>query len=78
VSSESLATALRGADPAVQEKIFRNMSKRAAEILRDDMEARGPVKLSEVEAAQKEIVGIAQKLAEEGTIVLGAGSGEYV
>ena len=50
---------------------MKNMSKRAAEILRDDMEARGPVKLAEVEAAQKEIVVIAQRLADEGTISLG-------
>ncbi len=78
ISSDQLALALRGAEPALQEKIFRNMSKRAGEILRDDMEARGPVKLSEVEAAQKEIVGIAQRLIEEGTIVMGAGAGDYV
>jgi flagellar motor switch protein FliG len=78
VSSDVLAVALRGAEPEVQEKILRNMSKRAAEILKDDMEARGPVKLTEVEAAQKEIVVIAQRLAEEGTISLGGKSGEYV
>ncbi len=78
VSSDQLALSLRGADPAVQDKVFRNMSKRAGEILKDDMEARGPVKLSEVEAAQKEIVGIAQRLIEEGTIVMGSGAGDYV
>jgi flagellar motor switch protein FliG len=79
VGSESLAVALRGAEPEVQDKILRNMSKRAAEILKDDMEARGPVKLTEVEAAQKEIVVIAQRLAEEGTIILGGkGGGEFV
>ena len=75
VGADTLAVALRGAEPEVQEKIFRNMSKRAAEILKDDMEARGPVKLADVEAAQKEIIVIAQKLAEEGTISLG-GKGE--
>jgi len=75
VGSETLAVALRGAEPEVQEKIMRNMSKRAAEILKDDMEARGPIKLTEVEAAQKEIIVIAQRLAEEGTISLG-GKGE--
>jgi flagellar motor switch protein FliG len=75
VGSETLAVALRGAEPEVQEKIFKNMSKRASEILKDDMEARGPVKLTDVEAAQKEIIVIAQRLAEEGTIVLG-GKGE--
>lgn len=78
VGSDSLALALRGADPEVQDKIFKNMSKRAAEILRDDMDARGPVKLAEVESAQREIVAIAQKLAEDGTIVLGKASGDYV
>jgi flagellar motor switch protein FliG len=79
VGSDTLAVALRGAEPEVQEKILRNMSKRAAEILKDDMEARGPVKLTDVEAAQKEIVVIAQRLAEEGTISLGGkGGGEFV
>ena len=75
VSSDTLAIALRGADPEVQERILKNMSKRAAEILKDDMEARGPVKLTDVEAAQKAIVVIAQRLAEEGTISLGGKGG---
>ncbi len=79
VGSDTLAVALRGAEPEVQEKILKNMSKRAAEILKDDMEARGPVKLTDVEAAQKEIVVIAQRLAEEGTINLsGKGGGDFV
>jgi flagellar motor switch protein FliG len=79
VGSDALAVALRGAEPEVQEKILKNMSKRAAEILKDDMEARGPVKLADVEAAQKEIVTIAQRLADEGTISLGGkGAGEFV
>lgn len=79
VGSESLAIALRGAEPEVQDKILKNMSKRAAEILKDDMEARGPVKLADVEAAQKEIIAIAQRLAEEGTISLGGkGGAEFV
>jgi len=79
VGSDQLALALRGAEPEVQDKIFRNMSKRAAEILKDDMEARGPVKLVEVEAAQKEIITIAQRLAEEGAISLGGkGGDDYV
>jgi flagellar motor switch protein FliG len=71
VGSDTLAIALRGAEPEVADKILKNMSKRAAEILKDDMEARGPVKLADVEAAQKEIIQIAQRLAEEGTISLG-------
>jgi flagellar motor switch protein FliG len=79
VGSDALAVALRGAEPEVQEKILRNMSKRAAEILKDDMEARGPVKLADVETSQKEIVVIAQRLAEEGTINLGSkGGNEFV
>jgi flagellar motor switch protein FliG len=79
VGSDTLAVALRGAEPDVQDKILRNMSKRAAEILKDDMEARGPVKLADVEAAQKEIIVIAQRLAEEGTISLGGkGGAEFV
>jgi flagellar motor switch protein FliG len=76
VGSDTLAVALRGAEPEVQEKILKNMSKRAAEILKDDMEARGPVKLADVEAAQKEIIVIAQRMAEEGTITLGGKSEE--
>ena len=70
-SSDSLLLALKGADDAMKEKFFSNMSKRAAEMLRDDLEAKGPVRLSEVEMAQKEILGIARRLAEEGQIVLG-------
>ncbi|MCV6615214.1 MAG: flagellar motor switch protein FliG, partial [Cellvibrionaceae bacterium] len=73
VSSDMLITALKGADVALQEKIFKNMSKRAAELLRDDLEAKGPVRLSEVETAQKEILVIARRMADAGEIVLGGG-----
>ncbi|WP_301387334.1 FliG C-terminal domain-containing protein, partial [Thalassolituus sp. UBA2590] len=59
--------------PGVQEKIFKNMSKRAAELLRDDLDAKGPVKLSDVEGAQKEILTIARRLADAGEIMLGGG-----
>src|SRR5690606_4059636 len=62
ISSDQLGLALRGADPAIQDKIFRNMSRRAGEILKDDLEARGPVKLSEGAAAQQEIVGSQPRL----------------
>lgn len=75
VSSEILILALKGSDEELQEKIFANMSKRAAELLRDDLEAKGPVKLSEVEGAQKEILLIARRMADAGEIMLG-GSGE--
>ena len=60
----------------MKEKFFKNMSKRAAEMLRDDLDAKGPVRLSEVEMAQKEILGIARRLAEEGQMALGGKSGE--
>ncbi len=71
VSSETLVVALKGANDRVKEKIFKNMSKRASEMLADDLEAKGPVKISEVEAAQKEIITIARRLSEAGDIVLG-------
>jgi len=73
VSTDLLVIALKGADPSVQEKIFKNMSKRAAELLRDDLDAKGPVKLSDVETAQKEILTIARRLADAGEIMLGGG-----
>jgi len=73
VSTDLLILALKGADPSVQEKIFKNMSKRAAELLRDDLDAKGPVKLSDVEGAQKEILTIARRLADAGEIMLGGG-----
>jgi flagellar motor switch protein FliG len=73
VSSEVLILALKGADEDLKEKIFKNMSKRAAELLRDDLEAKGPVRVSEVEGAQKEILTIARRMADAGEIVLGGG-----
>jgi flagellar motor switch protein FliG len=72
VSTEQLGLALRGADARVREKITGNMSQRAAEILIEDMEARGPVRLAEVEGAQKEILAIVRRMAEKGEIVLAA------
>ena len=76
VSSEVLIVALKGADDAIKDKIFRNMSKRASELLQDDLEAKGPVRISEVEAAQKEILTIARRMADAGEIVLGGKGGE--
>ncbi|WP_317931681.1 flagellar motor switch protein FliG [Halioxenophilus sp. WMMB6] len=73
VSSDILIIALKGADDDLKEKIFKNMSKRAAELLRDDLDAKGPVKLSEVESAQKEILVIARRMADAGEINLGGG-----
>ena len=73
VQSESLVVALKGASAELRDKIFRNMSTRAAETLREDLESRGPVRLSEVDAEQKEMLKIVRRLADEGQIVLGGG-----
>ena len=78
ISTDVLVIALKGADVALQEKIFRNMSKRAAELLRDDLEAKGPVRVSEVEDAQKEVLSVARRLADEGEIMLGGGGEEML
>ncbi len=79
VPSEALIIALKGAGQELREKIFRNMSQRAGEMLKEDLEAKGPVRLSEVEAQQKEILSIVRRLADEGTIQLGAkGEDPYV
>jgi len=73
VQSESLVIALKGATPELREKIFKNMSTRAAETLREDLESRGPVRVSEVEAEQKELLKVVRRLIDEGQIVLGGG-----
>ena len=78
VSTDLLALALKGVDDEMQKKFLKNMSSRAAEMLVEDMEAKGPVKLSEVEAAQKEILAVARKLEESGEIVLSGGGEEMV
>lgn len=79
LQTDQLIIALKGADEPVREKFISNMSRRAAETLREDLEARGPVKLSEVEANQKEIVAIARRMADAGDIVLASkGSEDYV
>lgn len=75
VQSESLVIALKGTNAELREKIFKNMSQRAAEMLKDDLEAKGPVRVSEVETEQKEILKIVRRLVEEGQIAL-AGKGE--
>ena len=76
IQSDSLILALKGASPELRDKIFKNMSQRAAEMLKEDLEAKGPVRLSEVEGEQKEILKIARRLADEGQIVLGVKGGE--
>ncbi len=79
VQSDSLIIALKSTTQELREKIFKNMSQRAAEMLREDLDAKGPVRLSEVEARQKEILQIARRLADEGQIALGAkGEDVYV
>ena len=74
VQSESLLVALKGATDDLREKIFRNMSSRAAEMLREDLASRGPVRVAEVEAEQKEILQIARRLSDEGQLMLGGDS----
>ena len=79
VQSESLIVALKGASEELREKIFKNMSSRAAEMLREDLEAKGPVRISEVEAEQKEILKVVRRLSDEGQIALGGkGDESYV
>jgi flagellar motor switch protein FliG len=78
VPSARLITALKGAETAIREKIFANMSKRAADMLRDDLEVKGPVRLSEVDAAQKEVLATARRLADAGQINLAGGGEEFV
>ncbi|HET7160071.1 MAG TPA: FliG C-terminal domain-containing protein, partial [Burkholderiales bacterium] len=70
VPSESLILALKGSTEEFREKIYKNMSTRASETLKEDLEAKGPVRLSEVEAQQKEIVKIVRRLGEQGDIVI--------
>ncbi|MDE2371909.1 MAG: flagellar motor switch protein FliG [Burkholderiales bacterium] len=76
VQSESLIVALKGSTPALKEKILKNMSSRAAETLKEDLESRGPVRLSEVEAEQKELLKVVRRLVDEGQIVLAGGGGD--
>jgi len=76
VSTDVLTLALRAAEEELKDKVFANMSKRAAEMLRDDMEAAPPAKVSDVEAAQKEVLIIARRLSDSGEISLGGGGGD--
>lgn len=78
VASDELIFALKGASSEMQEKLFRNMSSRAAELLRDDLAAKGPVKLSEVETAQRNVLTTAQQLSEEGKIAFGGKGDDFV
>ena len=78
IDQEKLLVALKGVDEELTERFFNNMSERAADILREDMEASGPVKLADVESAQKDIVKTALRLAEEGTLMIGKAAKDYV
>jgi flagellar motor switch protein FliG len=73
VSQETLVMALKGASPKLREKLFKNMAKRAADGVREDLETRPPVKVQEVEEMQKEIIRIARTLAEEGRMIMERG-----
>ena len=76
IASDTLISALKGANPELTEKILSNMSSRAAETLREDLESRGPMRLSEVEAQQKEVLKTVRRLADEGQIVVGSGGAD--
>ena len=76
VQSESLVIALKGATPVLREKVFKNMSSRAAETLREDLESRGPVRVSDVETEQKEMIKTVRRLVDEGQIMMASGSGD--
>ncbi len=76
VPADKLLLAMKGADTELKEKIFGNMSRRAAEMMRDDLETLGPTRVADVEAAQKEILQVARQLADEGKIALGGGGGD--
>jgi flagellar motor switch protein FliG len=78
VSNDLLVVALKACDPAIKDKIFNNMSKRAATLMQEDMEARGPMRLSEVEESQRGILAILRKLVDAGDVSLGLGGEEYV
>ncbi|MBV6423852.1 MAG: Flagellar motor switch protein FliG [Steroidobacteraceae bacterium] len=76
IPGDRLLLALKACEPQLKDKVFRNMSQRAAEMLKDDMESKGPVRVSEVDAAQKEILAIAKRLSDAGTIAIGGKGGE--
>lgn len=78
ISVDTLVIALKGVDEQLQEKFFGNMSSRAADMLREDLDAKGPVKLAEVEAAQKEILAAAKQLADDGELMIGKGGDDFV
>jgi len=78
ISTDDLKLALRGASEEVKEKFFRNMSKRAADLIKEELEMMGPVRVTEVEKAQQNIIKTAKKLEQEGKIILSRGEEELV
>lgn len=78
VQTESLVVALKGATPQLRDRVLRNMSSRAAESLREDLESRGPVRITEVEAAQKELIKTVLQLADDGQVQLGGGGEQFL
>jgi flagellar motor switch protein FliG len=78
VPQDVLQRALKGADEDLREKVFKNMSKRAAEMMRDDIEAMPPVRVADVESAQKEVLTVARRLADSGEIMLSGGADEFL
>ena len=79
IDTELLVMALKGADEQLREKLFNCMSKRAAANIVDEMEALGPVRLNDVQEAQKEIINVARRMSDEGQIVLaGRGGDDFV
>ncbi|MEM9385966.1 MAG: flagellar motor switch protein FliG [Pseudomonadota bacterium] len=78
ITNEQLIIALKGADQEIQDLIFENMSQRAGDMLRDDLSTQGPVRLTDVEEAQKAILDVAKRLADEGQILIGSGGDDFV
>lgn len=78
ISTDDLKLALKGASEEIKEKFFRNMSKRASDLMKEELEMMGPVRITEVEKAQMNIIRAAKKLEQEGKIVLSKGEEEFV
>ena len=78
VDQKLLASALKGADPKLLEKVMTNLSQRSAEMLKEEISARGPMRVSEIDAAKREIIATAQRLESEGTIMLPTDAGDLV
>jgi flagellar motor switch protein FliG len=78
IDQKLLASALKGADPKLLDKVMRNLSQRSAEMLKEEISARGPMRITEIDAAKREVVAIAQRLEQEGTIMLPTDAGDLV